>query len=272
MKKGGKRLGIYVLFFFIILGKGELQAQRIVVLYAAASPILKALGLSKEVVGVTRSDHLFPHAVRVGSHLRPNLELIKALRPTLLVVGSSKAFPEEYAQRLGVPIFRYDPRTLEEILEAIASLGKRLQREDRAQRLIQRLQRRLQELKPLPRSVTAVYEVSSQPLRLAGQGSIVTDILRVAGAQNLVRSSRKHVLLSPEKVLAWQPEFYLYQVGPMNRRPIPPHQRPYFRGLKSQVVRVPEEEFARPGMNFLGAALKWNRLFYEYLKKKKGSP
>ena len=112
-----------------------------------------------------------------------------------------------------------------------------------------------------------IYEVSAWPLKVAGARSIVSDIIRAAGGRNLVPQDKKHVLLSPEMVLALQPDFYLYQVGPMNKNPVPPKKRPYFKGLKSLVIRVAEEEFARPGINSFSAAVKLNRIFFENLNR-----
>ena len=259
---GGLILGLWLVF------GPAVEARRIVILYAAASPIVKALGVYEEVVGVTRTDRVFPQAIKVGSHLRPNLELIRALSPDLMIVGSKKAFPDSAAKRLKAEIFRYDPRTLEEVLEAIKDLGKVLGREESARDLVSRLKRKLAAVKPLPQPVTVIYEVSSWPLKVAGARSIVRDIIRAAGGRNLVPQDKKHVLLSPEMVLALQPDFYLYQVGPMNKNPVPPKKRPYFKGLKSRVIRVAEEEFSRPGINSFSAAVKLNRIFFGNLNRR----
>lgn len=261
--------GFLLALGFVLVLVHSVWARRIVILYAAASPIVKALGVPEdEVVGVTRTDQVFPRATKVGSHLRPNLELIRALSPDLVIVGSKKAFPDSAAERLKAAIFRYDPRTLEEILEAIEALGRVLGREEAARNLVAELKAELAALKPLPRRPNVIYEVSSLPLKVAGRRSIVNDIIRVAGGRNLVTAEKKHVLLSPEVVLALNPDFYLYQVGPMNRNPVPPKKRPYFKGLESRVIRVDEHEFARPGLNAFSAAVKLNRIFFETLNQR----
>ncbi len=259
MKRNPFWLLLGVIFFWGI----SARAARIVVLYPAASSVLRALGVSeKEVVGATRHDSTWPRAVKVGSHLRPNFELIRALRPDLVIVGSRRAFPEQAARRLDVPVFRYDPRTLSGLLEEILALGRVLHKEDRARDLVSELRERLRRLKPIYPPVTVIYEVSAFPLRVAGSRSIVSDLLRVAGGRNLIRIPKKHVLISPEEVLALSPEVYIYQVGPMNRNPLPPKRRPYFRGLRSRVLRVRELRFARPGLNIFEAAERLNEYFY----------
>jgi len=249
------------------MGKGF--AHRIVVLYAAASPILKEFGLEQDVVGVTRRDNLFPQAVKVGSHLRPNIELIKALKPDLIIAGSHRAFPEALKKAVKAEVFYYDPRSLDEILGEIKALGRRLHREKEAKALVQKLQAKLSRLRPLSCHPRVIYEISQRPLKVAGQRCIVTAIIKAAGGENPIKVRRKHVLISPEEILLFSPDIYLYQVGPMNKNPIPPKQRSYFSGLRSEVIRVDELSFARPGLNAFSAALKLNHLFEKFCQKRK---
>ncbi len=235
--------------------------DRVVVLYAAASPIIKELGAGNRVVGITRTDHVFSDAVKVGSHLKPNIEMINALRPDLIVAGSKRAFPREMAERVRADVFYYDPRTLEEILRKVADLGRLLGNEEKAAALAGRLRRKLASVRPLPSRPTVVYEISAKSLRVAGARSIITSIIEAAGGENAVKVDKKHVLLSPERVLELNPDFYVYQVGPMNKNPEPPLKRPFFRSLRSKVVEVPEFEFARPGINAFDAVVDLNKIF-----------
>ncbi len=258
-------LGV-VLWFFC--HAGLCVAQRIVVLYAAASPILKSLGIDKEVVGVTRRDPLFPQAVKVGSHLRPNVELIKALHPDIIIAGSRRAFPEPLRKQVHAKVFHYDPRSLEEILKNIEALGRLLARKKEAARLISRLKQELSEITPPSCRPKVIYEIMERPLRVAGQKNIVTDIIRVAGGVNPVKISKKHVLLSPEEVLLLQPDIYLYQRGPMNKNPTPPKQRAYFHGLQAKIMEVDEFAFARPGLNAFQAVCKLNQILHAFCEQR----
>ncbi len=268
LRRFDMKKALFALILLALLPTEAFCVERIVILYAAASPIVKALGVPEaHVVGVTRTDHEFPQAVRVGSHLRPNLELIKALKPDFIICGSKRAFPYEAARRFKARVFRYDPRSLEEILASIERLGHLLGREKEAKALAGKLSEKLRQVRPLPRRPGVVYEVMSVQLKVAGEKSIVSDIIWHAGGRNLVKVPKKHVQISPEKVLSLAPDFYIYQVGPMNRRPTPPKERPYFRALKSVVVKVDEKEFARPGLNAFDAVLELNKVFYEHMKK-----
>ncbi len=237
--------------------------DRIVVLYAAASPVIKELGAGERVVGVTRTDRVFQDVTRVGSHLRPNIELLKALRPDLIVAGSRRAFPESFSRELGIDVFYFDPRTLDEILVKIRKLGKILDRSDEAERIARSLKGKLGSLEPLRYRPTVLYEISARPLKVAGNRSIITSIIERAGGVNPVKVEKKHVLISPEKVLEMAPDLYIYQVGPMNKNPEDPKKREFFHSLKSRVVRVDEYEFARPGLNAFDAVLELHRILKE---------
>ena len=261
MKKGQ---GFFLLGLLFLWINGQALAERIVVLYAAASPVLKALGVREEVVGTTRNDPYFPRAIKVGSHLRPNVELIKALKPTFIIAGSPRTFPPRLKKEFEGQVFFYDPRTLSQILEKIETLGKRLGREEEAEKLVRNLKSKLQEIHPLPCRPKVIFEVMERPLRVAGQRNIITDIIQVAGGLNPVNVPRKHVLISPEKILFLSPDLYLYQVGPMNKNPLPPSKRAYFSGLKAKVIRVKEFEFSRPGPNAFEATLKLNRILKNF--------
>ncbi len=237
--------------------------ERIVVLYAAASPILKELGVGDRVVGVTRTDGVFSSAIKVGSHLRPNIELIRVLKPDLIIAGSKRAFPEEMKEQLRAEIFRYDPHTLEQILDKINKLGSLLEKEREASGMVRRLRERLAQVVIPGKRPTVIYEISERSLRVAGRRSIITSIIEAAGGVNLIETDRKHVTISPERVLDVQPDFYIYQIGPMNKNPVPPAERPYFRSLRSIVVKVDEYEFARPGINAFDAVVDLNRIFLQ---------
>ncbi len=238
-----------------------LAYERIVVLYPAVSPILIELGALDMIVGTTRSDHAVKNAVKVGSHLRPNIELLNALAPDLIIAGSQRAFPETMKERVKADIFYYNPATLDEILVKIEKIGAMLERKDRAGELVARLKKRLAEIRPLPEHPSVIYEVMAEPLRVAGEKSIVTSIVSVAGGENLVKINKKHAVISTEKVLQLRPDFYIYQVGPMNKKPVPPGERPFYKSLKAKFVRVNEFEFARPGINAFDAAVELNRIF-----------
>ncbi|MBU2510804.1 ABC transporter substrate-binding protein [bacterium] len=243
--------------------------QRVVVFNTAVSPILKQLNLDSRIVGVTFNDEVYSKTTKIGSHLSPNIELVKALQPDLIIAGSKRAYSDELNERLGADLFRYDPRTLEQILEAIHRLGVTFQKRDEARQLITDLKHKLSQVQKPEREVFVVYEVSQQPLKLAGQQNIITSIIKAAGGINIIDINDKHVLLSPEMILVQNPDLYIYQNGPMNKNPVPPRERNYFKKLKSTVWEVDQLQFTRPGLNAFDAVLALNQKIFKQLGVKK---
>ena len=237
--------------------------QRIVLLNTAVGPILKEMGLDSSVVGITYNDETFSDKTKIGSHLSPNIELMKALRPDLIIAGSKRAFSDERGRRFRARIFRYDPRSLSDILNAIRELGNLLDKAERAENIIKKAQLKLSAIKKPEQSKTVVYEISQRPLKVAGQLNIIHSIITAAGGTNLVTSELKHVLISAESVLLANPDFYIFQNGPMNKNPSDPLQRNYFKTLKSRVVEVEQLAFTRPGLNAFEAVVKLNSLFFD---------
>ncbi len=259
-------LSIFInLWFVFFLPLKVFAYERVVVLYPAVTPILVELGVSNLVVGTTRKDDVLKDVIKVGSHLRPNIELLNALSPDLIIAGSRRAFPEEMEKRVNSDIFYYNPSTLGGIIKKIEKLGVIFKRKEESINLVKNLRNKISNLIIPENKPTIIYEVMAEPLRVAGSKSIVTSIIKTAGGRNLIDINRKHVVIGIEKIIQLNPDIYIFQIGPMNKNPISPNKRDQLRSLKSEVLRVDELEFARPGINAFDAVLKLNRFL---LKRK----
>ena len=249
----------------LLFSTNALAAKRVVVLAPAAADILVRLQAQDRVVGVTRSVDAFPAATRVGSHIRPNLEIIRSLRPDLLILSSNRFFSAAMAAAVDAELFYYHPQTLEEVLQQSAALAAVLDRRAAGQTLIEEQRRKLEKIKRLPRAPGVIYEVSAMPLMLAGQKNIVRDIIEQAGGRLLTPGDRKLVRFNAEGILARQPRIYIYQVGPMNRNPTPPAERGPLRSLKATILQVDELQFSRANTGSFDNVLMLNRFFLKTL-------
>jgi iron complex transport system substrate-binding protein len=216
-------------------------AERIVILAPAAADIVHKLGAGGSVVGVTDTVAEFALAARVGTHLNPGIETIAALRPDLII--AAPRFPPELAERIGAALFVYDPGTLEDILHVIKDLAIRIGRERQGEELVLALRNMLDGLRTPPGAPGVVYEVRANPLSVARRDSLVVDVLKRAGLRPALPETSG--MLSVEYLLVHQPDIYIYQIGPMNKNPLPPPDRPGWSTLGSCVWRVNEFEFSR---------------------------
>lgn len=230
--------------------------ERVVVLAPAAADVIFRLGAGDSVVGVTNSVTEFPNATQVGTHLNPGIETVASLKPTLII--SSSRFDPEMSSRMGAEHFVYEPKTLDAIIEDIRILAQKLGCEAQGEALALSLEQALLGLTLPENPPTVLYETRSTPLAVAKEHSIMKDILERAGLKYAYPQSSG--IISAEYLLANQPDFYLYQVGPMNKNPVPPLERPGWNTLKSCLWKVEELAFARPNTQVFQTVLELNEI------------
>ncbi len=247
----------------LLFATSSFAAERIVVLAPAAADILEQLDAAELVVGKTRNVEEFPQAEKVGSHIRPNLEITTALQPDLLVISSNRFFSQEMAAAVKAQVFYYNPNTLEEILEQTRQLATLIGREQQALQLIEAQREKLQQLKPLTMAPRVMYEITEAPLTIAGTGNILADIITRAGGKFVSGGKRKMLRFNPEAVLALQPEVYIWQVGPMNQNPTPPQERGQYALLKSAYLQVEQLQYSRANTRSFDNVLELNRYFLQ---------
>jgi iron complex transport system substrate-binding protein len=241
--------------------------RRIIALYGAFNEIFLALGAGDLLVARTAADGNLPELAAlpaIGTHMRPNAELVLAQRPDVVVQleGRSEAQTQtENLRSLGLNVLTFELNSFERLFEVTQLLGQLVGRELAATALVNGWKGRLQALRSSsagkPRA-RIFYEVRYPNLLAAGRGSISSEILALAGGENVVTDSKKLVRFSEEALIAADPDVYLIQQGPMNPAPTPLDERDHYRGLRAvregRVLVVDEERFARPGPRALDAA------------------
>ena len=255
----------------------EKTRPRVISLYGAFTELLWEIGGGDLLVARTRNDRSIPEVRElpsVGTGLKPNVEHVMALRPDLVVARAGRAARRavESLRSRGLHVAAFDPRGLDDLYRTVERLGVLAGREAEARALVERLRERMGALRRLTaaaRPVRVVYEVRSQPLTVAGQDSLMTEIIEAAGGVNAVPVRKKILMLDVEALLRMDPEAYIVQEGPMNRNPMPPSERPHLGALRAvrdgRVLVVDEARFARPGPHVAEAAESLARFLHPEL-------
>jgi iron complex transport system substrate-binding protein len=245
-------------------------AQRIISLYGAYSEILFAIGAGDRLVARTRADRFPPSILdkpSVGTHLRPNMELVLGLQPDLIINAVGRKHGHEVIrqiQKKGFTVAVFQPRNFPELFSVIDRLGILTGEEANAQALVNGQSSRLRQIdlrlaksKDRPK---VFFEVRYPNLLGAGQGSIVNDVILKAGGLNCLPNAKKLVRINIESLIDYNPDVYVVQKGPMNRNPGSPVSRPNFQVLKAvqqgRVFFVDEYIFSRPGPRSVEAVEK----------------
>jgi iron complex transport system substrate-binding protein len=261
-------------------------ARRVIGLYGVFGEIFQAMGAGELLVARTAADVRDP-ALRdlpsVGTHMRPNLELVVGLEPDLVLQmgGRRKAGESVAALRAhGVPTAMFQVRTIEDLFSVIERLGVLTGTEEQARKLVCGMQKDLEAVASRLRGVASLpgvfFEVRYPNLLAAGQGSVVADVIRLAGGKNCVTDKGKLVRFSEEQLIGLDPDVYLLQQGAMNPAPVPLRERSHFRTLAAvrlgAVYQVDEYLFSRPGPHLVRAVEQLARMLHpERFKEERSS-
>jgi iron complex transport system substrate-binding protein len=236
-------------------------ARRIICLYGAMNEILETMGLSDRIIARTNADD-FSATIRtkpsIGTHMRPNVELVVGLHPDLILQMAGRkgvSEPLNALEQHGIPTALFRVETMDELYAMITRMGIITGASDQANTLVRSMQERVsrvqKKLGPHPIRPNVFFEVRYPNLLAAGQHSIVSEIISLAGGTNGVPQDKKLVRLSEEELLNMNPDVYVLQKGPMNPNPVLPKKRPHFRTLQAvktdRVLVVDEHLFSRPG-------------------------
>lgn len=170
---------------------------RIVSLAPSVTEILFALGVGERVVGVSTYCDYPPEAKRVdriGTFLTPNVELILAKRPDLVigVPSPGNRAPVENLQDLGLRVLIVDPEGVAAIATAIRDVARAVDVEAAGERLVRDIESKLAAIAarladaPAPRVLMVVGRV---PLVAAGRGTYQDELIRLAHGTNVAAPS-----------------------------------------------------------------------------------
>ncbi len=259
----------------------EHPAKRIVSLYGGITEIVCAIGACNNLVGVTKRDS-WPSQVKtrakIGTHMRPNLEMIVGLKPDLVIQGSTRPGSQMVVQKLKdmkIPVAIFNPTTFDGIFSAIRRIAALCGHDLEGQKLIEHIKARLNRCRakyPLSSKPKVIFEVSYPSLLFAAKQNIVNDIITQAGGENSVKKNKKFVRYSLEQIILDNPDVYIIQKGPMNKISLDVQKRTNFQAVRAvrrgRVLMVDEFLFSRPGPRSVQAV----ELLRKYLYKIAGRP
>lgn len=198
-------------------------ASRIVSLNPATTELLFALGAGEQVVGRSMWDE-WPEEARsvesVGPGLQPNVEAVLAKRPDLVVLYAS-ADNRAAAERLtaaGVEVLALKIDRIDQHQRATQILGALTGHRRTADSLVRSVAHTIDSVRTATadlRRPRVFWHIWSQPLITIGHGSYMTELLEIAGADNVYADiAQVSPPVSLEDVVRRDPDVIL--AGPVN--------------------------------------------------------
>ena len=169
-------------------------ARRVVSLAPHLTELMYAAGAGERLVGAFAYSDYPPAAKslpRVGSEAQIDLEAVVALNPDLVIAwpqsGSTRAV--ERIAALGIPVFRSEPRELEDIARTMETLGRLAASEATAAAAARAFRERTARLvrayagRPV---VRAFYQVWDRPLITVNADHVISKVMRLCGGENVM--------------------------------------------------------------------------------------
>lgn len=261
------------------------QPARIVSTAPSITEMIFALGLEDRLVGVTTFCH-YPEAAKkitkIGTYIQPNVEVILSLEPDLVVIQENPARLKEKLEAVRLNVLELRHTGVEDIFDAITTLGKVTGAEPEAERLNARIRAELnairQKTAPLPKR-RMMFIVGRTPsaiegLMAVGKASYLNELIAIAGGDNVFRDSiSPYPKVSLEEVLDRNPEV-IVDMGEMantvgvseeqKRRVVRLWQRyPSLAAVqRNGVYAVASDIFVVPGPRMIDAARAFAKMLH----------
>lgn len=246
--------------------------RRIVSLVPSVTEILFALGAGDRLVGVTRYCTYPPAArelPRVGDYGEPNLEAVAMLAPDLVLLAADAANPALLSriEALGIAAYVVYPKGIDETLATIRRLGQIVGRPEAGQQAAAGLQSRLAAVRaaaagrPRPR---VLFCVMTEPLVVAGPGTLIDDLIQIAGGHNVVPAgTARYPTWSLESLLVADPDVMVVSVHPGQQGPaeLAAAWPELAAARKDLIVTIEPDWVSRPGPRLALGAEALQRIF-----------
>jgi ABC-type Fe3+-hydroxamate transport system substrate-binding protein len=232
--------------------------KRIISLVPSQTELLFDLGLDIEIVGITKfcihPEAKIKNKVKIGGTKTLNLELIKHLKPDLIIGNKEENVKADIEQlMLNFPVWMSDVNTLEQATGMITQFGQFLDREPESAYLNHLIQSGFADLQQLAINNSfnkkVAYFIWKEPYMFAGKNTFIDDILRIAGFINVVETPR-YPKLSLAELCGLSPEILFLSSEPY------PFKEKHVMELKSlmpntNVLMVDGEMFSWYGSRLL---------------------
>lgn len=224
-------LAIFLAATLLLAGCGERTEHaahtglRVIAMAPNTAEILYALGLSNEVVGVSRFCSYPPDVTNkptVGGLYDPNWEMIVALQPDLVVGLETQKEIEGQLKALGIDFLGVSHEHISEILQSVLIIGKACGAEEKAEALFQCLEKQIEKVPNIGKTeklkvlVCVGHDESLSRMYIAARGTFYDELIELAGGVNACEeTSGRYPEISPEGLAAMNPDLVI-DIFPMS--------------------------------------------------------
>ncbi|MCK9274491.1 MAG: cobalamin-binding protein [Syntrophales bacterium] len=192
--------------------------KRIVSLAPDITEILFALGLDKEIAGVTEFSS-YPEAAqrkpKVGTYINLSVEKIVILNPDLVIgtANGNKRDTINQLARIGIRTHIINPAAFEDIFSTILEIGKITGRCSQADSIVKDLRRRVDYVCRIMETVKRpriFFQIGIHPIITVGNKTVHHSLIEIAGGLNVMGETEiLYPKVNIEQIIASAPDIIL---------------------------------------------------------------
>lgn len=197
--------------------------ERIVSVSPAETESLFALGLGDKIVGVSDYDD-YPEAAKtkpkMGSIVKPTVEALIAAKPDIVFTGvSMKEATVEELRKVGIQIFKVEPKTLDDVMNNILLYGQITDANEPAKQIVAKMK---QDIDKVQKAVKDVKPEAKKKVLLefspgwtVGKGEFMNELITIAGGVNVAAEMdiTGWAQMNEELIVKQNPQVILYASG-----------------------------------------------------------
>ncbi|RUT28412.1 cobalamin-binding protein [Paenibacillus zeisoli] len=190
---------------------------KIVSLAPSETEALYAIGMDKEIVGVTDFDD-YPEAVKSKPKMggmKVNAEAIVAAQPDVVfVAGLTDAETIKNLRGLKIKVFQFNPKTIDAVVQDIETYGQITDHQTEAKKVTDQMKKELQQVTDAVKSVSneqkkKVY-IEFSPGYTVGKGEFMDEMISLAGGVNVAGDLTGWQQINEENIIKANPDVILY--------------------------------------------------------------
>jgi iron complex transport system substrate-binding protein len=189
--------------------------KRVVALAPSITEIIFTLKQEQCLKGVTIYSNYPPQALalpKVGTYTRLDLERIMALDPDLCIAikdGNPKGAVDRLTE-LNIPVYTVNPIDIQTVATAVMEIGGLLNADQTARRLVDEMLGRIERVRSRiannTRRPRVFFQIGVAPIVSIGKGTFISELIELAGGQNVAAGTATYPRFNREQVLALDPE------------------------------------------------------------------
>ncbi|WNQ10235.1 ABC transporter substrate-binding protein [Paenibacillus aurantius] len=235
----------------------EKAPERVTTLVPSETEIVFAIGAGDKIAGVDKFSDYPAEAKskpQIGD-MNANLEALLATKPDLVLASASmNKKTVDQLRELKIKVFASDPKTVDEVMDKITTVGKIMNMADGAKKVTDKMREEKQKVTDAVKNAPKkkVY-MEFSPGWTVGKGEFMDELVSLAGGDNVAHEQAGWNKIDPEKIIKSNPEVILYAKGESGMSSILDEikKRPGFEAIdamkNNKVYAIDSNKVARVG-------------------------